>query len=196
MTRLGPSATWCARLLRPWLVALLCLVAACRAFAANAALEQLQADVSDDGVYLSADVTFTLPDAVRDALQRGVPLHFVATAEVRRARWYWSDAVESRAVRTLRLAYQPLLRRYRLTVGGLSQSFNTLADALEVIQHFPHWHVAGGDAVSGSGKRTLVFSFKLDDAQLPRPFQIGAYGQGDWDISVARSVPLRTLEGE
>jgi hypothetical protein len=32
-----------------------------------------------------------LPRAVEDALQRGVPLYFVAEAQLLRSRWYWRD---------------------------------------------------------------------------------------------------------
>ena len=41
-------------------------------------------------------------------LLRGVPLYFVWQADVYRKRWYWTDKRVASAVRTLRLAYQPL----------------------------------------------------------------------------------------
>jgi hypothetical protein len=39
---------------------------------------------------------------------------------------------------------------------------------------------------------TLDFRFRLDVSQLPRPFQIGAVGQSDWNIGVARTQRLVT----
>ncbi|MCX8518359.1 MAG: DUF4390 domain-containing protein [Rhodoferax sp.] len=36
----------------------------------------------------------------------------------------------------------------------------------------------------------MDFRFRLDLGQLPRPFQIGAIGQSEWDISASVLVPL------
>src|SRR5690606_31301842 len=106
--------------------AVLCLLAATAtglasvpAAAAPVQLHDLQADLTDDALYLSFAVRFELPPAVQDAVYRGLPLHFVAQAQVTRERWYWTDARVASATRTWRLAYQPLTRRYRVTFGAL-----------------------------------------------------------------------------
>jgi hypothetical protein len=36
----------------------------------------------------------------------------------------------------------------------------------------------------------VSFRFRLDTSQLPRPFQIGAVGQSDWNISVEKNARL------
>ena len=36
----------------------------------------------------------------------------------------------------------------------------------------------------------VVFRFRLDNTQLPRPFQIGVAGHSDWNLSIERSVRL------
>jgi hypothetical protein len=41
--------------------------------------------------------------------------------------------------------------------------------------------------LDGSPKYRVNFSFSLDLSQLPRPFQIGALGQSDWDIAATAS---------
>ena len=36
----------------------------------------------------------------------------------------------------------------------------------------------------------LRFRFALDVSQLPRPFQIGAVGQSEWNISASKTMHL------
>jgi len=36
----------------------------------------------------------------------------------------------------------------------------------------------------------VVFRFRLDTSQLPRPFQIGVVGHSDWNISAERNARL------
>ena len=156
---------------------------------------------TEDGVYLSTTVSFELPSVVDDVLRKGIPVHFVAEAEVLRDRWYWSDKRMAIAYRHMRLAYQPLVRRWRLQVGSapignnglgvtLSQNFEGLTDALAAIQRFSRWRIANASDIEGDARYNVDFRFKLDVAQLPRPFQIGVAGQTDWSIAVTRNQKL------
>ncbi|NVO04573.1 MAG: DUF4390 domain-containing protein, partial [Rhodoferax sp.] len=52
------------------------------------------------------------------------------------------------------------------------------------------WKVADTSELDAGAKYKLDFRFRLDLGQLPRPFQIGAIGQSDWDISASVLVPL------
>jgi hypothetical protein len=114
---------------------------------------QLRVERGDDGLYLSATVGFDLPPLVENALAKGIPLFFVAEAEVLRDRWYWSDQRVALAQRHMRLAYQPLTRRWRLNVSPvpigntslgvtLGQNFDELSDALDAIKRLSRWRIA------------------------------------------------------
>ena len=46
---------------------------------------------AEEGVLLSADVRFDLPQVIDDALDKGIPMFFVAEAALYRDRWYWYD---------------------------------------------------------------------------------------------------------
>src|SRR5262245_3307893 len=100
------------------LLALLMVVSSL-ARAATIELREVEVERDDEGLQLSFTARFDLPRAVEDALQKGLPLHFVAEATTYRSRWYWRDQRVARAVRSWRLAYQPLTRRYRVTFGSL-----------------------------------------------------------------------------
>jgi hypothetical protein len=55
------------------------------------------------------------------------------------------------------------------------------------VQRISRWKIAeAGDLIPGE-RYNVDFRFRLDVSQLPRPFQIGAVGQADWNISVFRN---------
>lgn len=168
---------------------------------ASAEVGQLQVERSPEGVFLSATIRFELPTAVEDALLKGVPMFFVAEADVYRARWYWYDRKLLTAERHIRLAYQPLTRRWRINVASgaitssslglaLNQSFESLPDALAAIKRISGWKIAEAAELDGDQKQSVEFRFRLDLSQLPRPFQIGVLGQADWNIFATASQPL------
>ena len=80
-------------------------------------LQALQLSRGDGALLLDFAARVALPRAVEEALQRGVPVYFVAQATLWRNRWYWRDERIARVTRTWRLAYQPLTRQKRDTDG-------------------------------------------------------------------------------
>lgn len=182
---------------------LLCSLTVCPQVLAQTSAELSQFDVerSADETTITAQLQFELSAAVEDALLKGVPVYFRAEAEILKERWYWSDKSMAAASRHYKLAFQPLTRRWRLSVGtgtgatagqglALSQSFESLALALASVKRVSKWRVAGTGELDSAARYRMDFRFQLDVSQLPRPFQIGVLGQSDWDISVARSTML------
>ncbi len=141
----------------------------------------------EDGLELSFSTRFELSHAAEEALHKGVPLYFVAEANVLRNRWYWRDARVSRVERTWRLAWQPLTRQYRVSMGGLHQSFQTLDDALNVLRGQSGWRIAEPRDIEDSGSYYVEFSYRLDVSQLPRPMQIGLQSGFALNIEEKRS---------
>jgi hypothetical protein len=162
----------------------------------SAHLSQFRTEIADDGIYLNASVSFELPAVVEDALLKGIALFFVLEVDIYRERWYWTDPRVASAARTVRLAYQPLTRRWRVNIGpgvmgtsaGLRATFNqnydTLSEALSAVQRVARWKVAEVADIRPSADHRVNFSFKLDLSQLPRPFQIGVVGQREWSIAL------------
>jgi Domain of unknown function (DUF4390) len=158
----------------------------------NVRLEQ-----TPEGMYLSATLRFELTSAVEAALLKGIPITFVAEAQVLRDRWYWYDKNVTFATRNVRLSYQPLTRRWRISVIGqgdssggasLSQSFDQLADAIAAVRRISRWKIAEGAEIDADLRYNVDFRFRLDIAQLPRPMQIGITGNADWNIAVQRNL--------
>jgi hypothetical protein len=177
------------------------------AHAQNAAdLQQLRADRAGSEVLVSAGVVFELPSVVEDALLKGIPLFFMLEADLLQERWYWSDKKVAGVQRQLRLAYQPLTRRWRVNAttapGGdgsqglaLSQNFDSLAEALATVKQVSRWKLGELSESESSAKYRVELRFRLDLGQLPRPFQIGAIGQSEWNIQASGRVPLRSEAG-
>jgi Domain of unknown function (DUF4390) len=165
-----------------------------------ASISTLQVERGDGAIFLNAQLAFDLPAPIEDVLLKGIPLFFVAEAEIRRDRWYWYDKKLAIATRQIRLAYQPLTRRWRLNVsntsgsngsglgGGLPQYFDTLPEALSKVQRISRWRIIDLAELDPDVLHTVELNFKLDISQLPRPFQIGLIGQNDWNISASKSI--------
>lgn len=129
-----------------------------------------------------------LGKAVEDAMQRGVPVYFVAQATLYRSRWYWRDERVARVTRNWRLSYQPLTSNWRLGLGALSQSYPSAEEALDMAARASRWKVADADQFEPGEKYYLEFSYRLDNNQLPRPMQLDLVAQSDWQLSVERKV--------
>lgn len=159
-------------------------------FGQGVALQLLNAERAEDGLAVSFSTRFELPKAAEDALLKGVAIYFVADVQVLRNRWYWRDARVAQATRTWRLTWQPLTRQYRVSTGGLHQSFDTLGEAIASLRGVSGWRVSDAKEIEDEGRYYLEFSYRLDTTQLPRPMQIGLGGSQGWTLSVDRNLTL------
>lgn len=171
--------------------------------AAEPEIRQAALHRTAEGLFLSARLTLTPSPAVEDALLKGVPLYFVWEAEVLRDRWYWTDKRVAAAVRTWRLVYQPLTRRWRLSQSNdaaassgaglqyaLHQNFDSLAAALASVARVSRWKLADAARLDPDSDERVVWRFGLDLTLLPRPFQIGMANQPEWLIELQRRLDV------
>lgn len=169
--------------------------------------ENLRLQREGESLLLSARFQWSLPDLVLDALLKGIPVHFIAEAQMLRERWYWSDQQLLSAVRYMRLSYQPLIRRWRLYDGSqpfegqglklaLSSTFESLADAVQAMQRIVRWRIGSMTELPSDGTALLQLRFRIDLSHFPRPLQIGALGRSDWNLLVTRreTVDLEALQ--
>ena len=136
----------------------------------------------ETGLYLSVSSDFDLPNGVEEALLRGVPLYFVMDFSLQRNRWYWFDKDVSNASLISRLSYSPLTRQFRLSRGGLSQSFDSLNAALSVLNFVVDWKVSPQQYLDASKEYEAEVRLRLDIKQLPLPLQV-SIGASDWNLS-------------
>jgi Domain of unknown function (DUF4390) len=148
----------------------------------------LRRDAGSLVVDFSARLRLSRP--IEDALQRGLPLYFVAQAELYRRRWYWRDERLARVQRSWRLAFQPLTATWRVGLGALTQTYDSLADALSALSAAGGWTVAPLSDLDPDAGHYVDFSYRLDTEQLPRPMQLSLGGQADWELRIERTLPV------
>jgi hypothetical protein len=157
-------------------------------------LATLKTSRADGALNLEFVARVSLPRTVEDALRSGVPIYFVAEAQLLRSRWYWRDERAARVSRSWRVAYQPLTGTWRVGLGGFNQSYGTLAEALSVASSSSSWRLAELTQLDPDKTYTVEFSYRLDTSQLPGPMQFGMgglAGQGEWAVGVSRVLKVQ-----
>ena len=138
--------------------------------------------------YLDANFEVGLTPTLEDALNKGLPLHFVVEFEVIYPRWYtaylWNKSV-AELEQHFRLSYNALTRQYRLSFGALHQNFDTLDEALALLGRVRPRLVVDADALDEGKVYEAAIRMRLDVSQLPKPFQINALASRDWNLSSA-----------
>lgn len=143
---------------------------------------------------LDANVQVTLSPVLIEAVNRGVPLYFVTEFEILKSRWYWFDEKLLIQSKVVRLSYHAVTQQYRVAVGGLHQmSYPELSQALMAATSMRGWLLMDPEGQSLSGLMQAVqakptafelrLRVRLDSAQLPKPLQVNALTNRDWNLS-------------
>jgi len=143
------------------------------------------------GALLNATFEFEMPQTLEEAVQKGIAVYFNIEFELFRKRWYWLDRKISASTLTYRLSYSPLTRQFRLARGGLSQSFDSLEEALGLLKSVRQWKVIEPGVLSPRDSYEAQVRMRLDVTQLPKPFQVNAITSREWNLaSDWREVPV------
>lgn len=141
----------------------------------------LEPSADGESWLLSADFAVSLSAQLEDAVNRGVSLTFLVEFELTRPRWYWLDSTTAVATQTHRLSYHALTRQYRVLLNGVPHAAATLDDALDLMSRLRGWRVMPRDRARAGTPYEGWLRLRLDTAQLPRPFQITAITNRDWN---------------
>jgi Domain of unknown function (DUF4390) len=166
-----------------------CIFLSAPAQADAAQLAVFEVERSEEGLLLNFSSKFELSSVVQDAIQKGVPLVFVAQARVLANRWYWLDKPINTTTRSWRLSYQPLTQKYRVGFAGLAHNFDSLPEALGALSSSARWKLANASELNTKGLY-IEFHYELDTTQLPRPMQMGINGQDEWQLRVERTQKI------
>jgi len=173
------------------------ILGASTAVADGIEVKKAEARLTSEGYLISADFEIQLPPQVEEALRRGVTLYFESELSVHRSRWYWMDSEIASHTQTSKLSFNTLTQQYRLTRGGLYQSFLFLPDALRILgrQVSPPIEISRLD-MSGSGYFSRLVKkgsqvgatawMTLDITQLPKPMQMNALTSDQWKVESER----------
>ncbi len=153
------------------------------AHAEGAIVESAKIELTDEGYQLNADIELQLSPVLQEAARKGVPLYFVAEFQLTRGRWYWLDQTVISARRDRRLSYAPLTEQYRVITSGISQNVTTFEDVRRLLSRVRSWTVADKGQLKPGEKYEAALRFRLDTAQLPKPFQLNVITSKDWALS-------------
>lgn len=177
------SGTW-----RFWIVLLLWFAGCGGVAASEPGIHIRSAEVATNGDSYLLDATFQidLGPTLEEALTRGVTLHFVTEFELLYERWYflnlWNKTI-STVEQRYRLNYSALTRHYRLSTGALTLSLETLGEALALMGRLRGQQIATRDLLDPTLVYTAQIRLRLDNSQLPKPFQISSIGSKTWNLS-------------
>ncbi len=135
----------------------------------------------EDQVLLSAEFTLSLTETLRDAVNRGLALYFVIELQIQRGRWYWFDEDVVATQMEWRLSYHALTRQFRVASDGRSESFGSLEEALAAMSSIKGWRVAPLSRFDTRSVYQVWVRMKLDTTRLPKPFQMTALTDSDWN---------------
>ncbi len=185
MASITPSSRKIKRL--RWLVAL-CAFWCATLLGSDAGVHVKSAEISRNGdsYFLEANFAVKLTSTLEDALNKGLPLHFVTEFELIHPRWYtlylWNKSVLEFEQR-YRLSYNALTRQYRLSYGALHQNLDTMDEALKLIGQVRPRLLASADMLDDGKIYEAVIRLRLDVSHLPKPLQIDALASRDWNLA-------------
>ncbi|APG58147.1 hypothetical protein B7H01_06175 [Pandoraea apista] len=153
-------------------------------------VREARLEPSEGGWSLDARFAFELNSSLEDAVNRGISLYFTTDFELTRSRWYWFDEKVVSTSQSVRLWFQPLTRQYRVSSnngnnnsGGLQLGFTSLRDALALVRNVSGWRVIDKGVAKPGTQYQASVRMRLDNALMPKPFQIDAVNNRDWNLS-------------
>jgi hypothetical protein len=137
----------------------------------------------DNDWLLNATFKIDLTPGLEDAVQKGVVLYFQIEFDLTRSRWYWFDEKPALAQRQTRLSYQPLTQQYRIASEGFTFYAKTIFEALQTVGSIGGWRVIDNNQIDLSKSYTAALRMTLDLSKLPKPFQVNALNNRDWNVT-------------
>jgi len=177
------STMHCSSAVRRFFALVCLLLLAVTARADNIDVRSASVTLRGDSYSVDADLQITLTPTLEDILSKGVSLYFLLEFELIRPRWYWLNDKVVAAAQQYKLAYNPLTRQYRISLGTIYQNFPTLTEAVRFLSRPRNIPVADKAELQSGTTYSAALRMRLDVSQLPRPFQITVLGSREWNMS-------------
>lgn len=146
-------------------------------------IKSVEMERADNDWLLNATFQIELAPGLEDAVKKGVVLYFQTEFDVTRSRWYWFDEKPALAQRQTRLSYQPITQQYRIASEGFTFSAKTILEALQAVGTIGGWKVVDNNQIDPGKSYTAALRMTLDLSKLPKPFQVNALNNRDWNVS-------------
>ena len=152
-------------------------------YAEGISIKKTELIATEEAYLLRADFDIDLGKPIEEALEKGISLNFLVDLEVTRPRWYWVDESITSARQHVRISYHALTRQYQFTSNTSNRSFGTLAEAKDELKRIVDWKVIERGLLKKGTTYQLALRMKLDLKHLPKPLQVDALGNKEWDLA-------------
>lgn len=154
-----------------------------RAETASASVQRIEPLIHQGQLSMDLDIDMSLSRAMKEALDRGVPLTFMLEVQVEQPRWWWFDKVLVDTQLTRRITFNTLTRQWRVSIGDLGLVVASYAEALDLVRRVRGWEIAPIDRFDLDKDYVGRVRIMLDTTQLSRPLQLDANKRSDWSLS-------------
>ena len=123
---------------------------------------------------LKINYLFSLNEKLRDLISIGIPVYFeselIVTYPVKYTLGFYRKKIYNKQ-KQYRIIYSPITNVYKVSSGMLSQTFNSLPMAVNVIKKITYNQIV---APQNAETKKLKFKtyFRLATNRLPKPFQL------------------------
>jgi hypothetical protein len=167
---------------------ILCVSVVLSLFSASASAEGIKLKSAelerlDNDWLLNATFQIELTPGLEDAVKKGVVLYFQTEFDLTRSRWYWFDEKPALAQRQTRLSYQPITQQYRIASEGFTFAATSMFEALQAVGSIGGWRVIDNGQIDPGKSYNAALRMTLDLSKLPKPFQVNALNNRDWNVT-------------
>lgn len=151
----------------------------------SASVANVRLELAGDVYLLSADIDYRLSDAVKEALNNGVPLFWTIEIKMHRPRHILWDKTLFETRLRYRLQYHALLNVYRVVTEdtGRAYNFSTLSTALEFMSNIHGIRILTENELAQEKLLLIELKAEFERNALPLPLRPFVYFKRDWNLS-------------
>ena len=155
------------------------------AFAESSSIQIKQADLQlvDDFYQLNAELNIDFDAEIEEAINKGVPLHFLIEFQVVSPRKYWFDDEIITTTSRVALSYHALTKQYLVNRATHQKSFETLDEAIDELLQIVDLKVFEKILVEKEGVYKAALLMRLDQSKLPKAIQVDTIASEQWNLS-------------
>lgn len=161
------------------------LLSSSMVFAATNSITIKQADLQlvDDFYLLNAEISIDFDAEIEEAINKGVPLHFLIEFQVVSPRKYWFDDEIITTTNRVVLSYHALTKQYLVNRETHQKSFETLDEAVDELLQLTDLKVFEKVLIEKDANYKAALLMRLDQAKLPKAIQVDAIASEKWNIT-------------
>ncbi len=157
-------------------------------------IKQAELQAVEDFYSLNADIDIVFDTEIEEAINKGVPLHFLIEFQVVSPRKYWFDDEIMTTTSNVSLSYHALSRQYLVNRDTHQKSFETLSEAREELSQLSDWKVLEKSLVEKGEVYKAALLMRLDQTKLPKAIQVDAIATEKWNLTSQKfEWPLKEL---